>query len=135
MAQTMRAADDTWRGCKRAALPATRGATIIRPYEAPLPVADGGLAGPRFERCISTCAEDEDPDQERLGIRRPDTGILSVPPRQRLAEAGHDVQIFLLGEAVTLMRTVVADAILPVGWPPLAQGLAGVVGHNVPIHV
>ena len=34
-----------------------------------------------------------------------------------LADAGHNVQIFLLGEAVGLMRKSVADAIVPVGWP------------------
>src|SRR5215471_20912422 len=38
-------------------------------------------------------------------------------------EAGHEVQIFLLGEAVGLMRTCVAEAIVPVGWPPLAEAL------------
>ena len=32
-----------------------------------------------------------------------------------LAEAGHEVQIYLLGEAVVLMRKVVADAVTPVG--------------------
>jgi predicted peroxiredoxin len=31
------------------------------------------------------------------------------------AEAGHDVQIFLLGEGVSLMRTCVVDAVVPVG--------------------
>jgi predicted peroxiredoxin len=51
------------------------------------------------------------------------------------AESGHDVQIFLLGEAVTLMRTVVANAIVPVGWPPLSEALAMVVQRKVPIHV
>lgn len=51
------------------------------------------------------------------------------------AEAGHDVQIFILGEAVTLMRTVVANAVVPVGWPPLAEALQKVVARNVPIHV
>ena len=40
-----------------------------------------------------------------------------------LAEAGHEVQIFLLGEAVSLMRTPVANAVVPVGWPPLAETL------------
>jgi hypothetical protein len=35
-----------------------------------------------------------------------------------LAEAGHTVQIFLLGEAVSLMRSSVAHAVVPVGWPP-----------------
>ena len=51
------------------------------------------------------------------------------------ADAGHDVQIFLLGEAVTLMRTAVANSIVPVGWPPLSEGLAGVVKKKIPIHV
>ncbi|MET0487259.1 MAG: hypothetical protein ABW216_16260 [Candidatus Rokuibacteriota bacterium] len=45
-----------------------------------------------------------------------------------LAEAGHDAQIFLLGEAVSLMRDPVANAIVPVGWPPLAETLRATVG-------
>ena len=40
-----------------------------------------------------------------------------------LAEAGHQVQIFLLGEAVSLMREPVANSVIPVGWPPLAETL------------
>ena len=40
-----------------------------------------------------------------------------------LAEAGHSVQIFLLGEAVGLMRKSEAEAVVPVGWPPLVQTL------------
>jgi predicted peroxiredoxin len=51
------------------------------------------------------------------------------------AEAGHQVQVFLLGEAVTLMRTVVANAVVPVGWAPLPDALAKVIEHRVPIHV
>ena len=50
------------------------------------------------------------------------------------AEAGHEVQIFLLGEAVSLMRSVVAASI-PVGWPPLSEALATLVAQRVPIHV
>jgi predicted peroxiredoxin len=41
-----------------------------------------------------------------------------------LSEAGHEVQIFLLGEAVSLMRKSVADAVVPVGWPPLSEALS-----------
>jgi len=44
-----------------------------------------------------------------------------------LAEAGHEVQIFLLGEAVTLMRKSVANSVVPVGWPPLSEILDKVV--------
>jgi predicted peroxiredoxin len=51
-----------------------------------------------------------------------------------LSEAGHSVQIFLLGEAVSVMRKSVAGAIVPVGWPPLAETLAKVVARRVAIY-
>ena len=51
------------------------------------------------------------------------------------ANAGHEVQIFLLGEAVGLMRSAVANAVVPVGWAPLSEALAKVVDHKVPVHV
>ena len=51
------------------------------------------------------------------------------------AEAGHEVQIFLLGEAVGLMRTCLSDALVPVGWPPLKETLARTIALGVPIHV
>jgi predicted peroxiredoxin len=50
-----------------------------------------------------------------------------------LTEAGHTVQIFLLGEAVGLMRKSVAEAVVPVGWPPLAQTLDKVAAKKVQI--
>jgi predicted peroxiredoxin len=51
-----------------------------------------------------------------------------------LFEAGHQVQILLLGEAVNLMRRTVANAVVPVGWPPLAETLEKVARRNVPIY-
>jgi predicted peroxiredoxin len=51
------------------------------------------------------------------------------------AEAGHEVQIFLLGEAVSRMRAAVAGSVVPVRWAPLSDALAKVVDHRVPIHV
>lgn len=51
-----------------------------------------------------------------------------------LSEAGHEVQIFLLGEAVSLMRKSVAEAVVPVGWPPLAGTLEKVVARGVQIY-
>ena len=51
------------------------------------------------------------------------------------ADAGHDVQIFLLGEAVAVMRESLAAAIVPVGWPPLGETLAWTVELGIPIHV
>jgi len=52
-----------------------------------------------------------------------------------LTEAGHEVQIFLLGEGVSLMRTSVAEAVVPVGWPPLAETLTKTIELGIPIHV
>ena len=50
-----------------------------------------------------------------------------------LAEAGHEVQIFLLGEATYTMRKATMDAITPVGWPPLSETLQKVVAKHIPI--
>jgi len=51
-----------------------------------------------------------------------------------LAEAGHEVQIFLLGEAVVLMRKAVAEAVTPVGWPKVAELLEKVVSRKIPVY-
>ena len=50
-----------------------------------------------------------------------------------LAEAGHDVQIFLVGEGTYTMRKVTVDAIQPVGWPPLRETMEKVVAKHIPI--
>jgi predicted peroxiredoxin len=51
-----------------------------------------------------------------------------------LAEAGHSVQIFLLGEAVVLMRKEVAQAVVPVGWPPIEVSMKKVAAMKVPVY-
>jgi predicted peroxiredoxin len=51
-----------------------------------------------------------------------------------LSDAGHDVQIFLLGEAVSLMRKSVASAVVPVGWSPLAEVLGKLVTKKIAIY-
>lgn len=51
-----------------------------------------------------------------------------------LSEAGHNVQIFLLGEAVSLMRKSVAEAVVPVGWPPLAETMHKVTARQIAIY-
>jgi len=51
-----------------------------------------------------------------------------------LSEAGHDVQIYLLGEAVSLMRKAVANSVTPVGWPPIVESLTKLVAKKVPIY-
>jgi len=51
-----------------------------------------------------------------------------------LAEAGHEVQIYLLGEALVLMRKVVAEAVTPVGWPTVGEFLNKLAGKHVQIY-
>lgn len=51
-----------------------------------------------------------------------------------LVEAGHEVQIYLLGEAVVLMRKVVANAVTPVGWPPVGEILDKLATRHVAIY-
>jgi predicted peroxiredoxin len=50
-----------------------------------------------------------------------------------LAEAGHEVQIFLVGEATYTMRKATVDGIIPVGWPPLSETLQKVMAKHIPI--
>ena len=51
-----------------------------------------------------------------------------------LSEAGHEVQIYLLGEAVSLMRKTLAAAVSPVGWPPLSETLEKVAAKHITIY-
>jgi predicted peroxiredoxin len=51
-----------------------------------------------------------------------------------LAEAGHEVQIFLLGEAVVLMRKTLANAVIPVGWPPVGETLDKLAAKHAQIY-
>ena len=50
-----------------------------------------------------------------------------------LADAGHDVQIFLTHDATYLMRKATVDMIKPIGWPPLSETMAKVVAKRIPV--
>jgi predicted peroxiredoxin len=63
---------------------------------------------------------------------------MSMPVCQLVQDAGgivggHEVQIFLIGEATYLMRKETANAIMPVRWPPLSETMAKVVAKRIPI--
>jgi len=51
-----------------------------------------------------------------------------------LTEAGHEVQIYLLGEAVVLMRKAVANSVTPVGWPVIGETLDKLAAKHVQIY-
>jgi hypothetical protein len=50
-----------------------------------------------------------------------------------LAEAGHEVQIFLTHDATYLMRKATVDMVKPIGWPPLSETMAKVVDKRIPV--
>jgi len=51
------------------------------------------------------------------------------------ADAGHQVQIFLLGEAVNLMKDELLRSVTPVGWPPLSEIMQKTIEHKIAISV
>ena len=50
-----------------------------------------------------------------------------------LAEAGHQVQIFLTADATYLMRKATVEAVKPIGWPPLSETMEKIVAKHVPV--
>ena len=50
-----------------------------------------------------------------------------------LADAGHEVQVFLVGEATYLMRKATSDAVMPVGWPPLSETREKILAKHIPV--
>lgn len=50
-----------------------------------------------------------------------------------LADAGHDVQIFLTHDATYLMRKATVEMVKPIGWPPLSETMAKVVAKRIPV--
>ena len=55
------------------------------------------------------------------GTDDPTRGSFVFAHALAFADAGHDVQIFLTGEATYLMRKATVDAVKPIGWPPLSE--------------
>ena len=50
-------------------------------------------------------------------------------------DKGHEPGIVLMGEAVYLMKDVIADSVSGVGFPPLRELFDKIVGHKVPVYV
>ncbi|SRR5579871_1520479 len=50
-----------------------------------------------------------------------------------LADAGHDVQIFLTHDATYLMRKATVEMVKPIAWPPLSETMVKVVAKRIPV--
>ena len=51
-----------------------------------------------------------------------------------LAESGHTVRMFMLGEAVSVFRKPVANSLVPVGWPPLIETLNKITARKIQMY-
>ena len=67
------------------------------------------------------------------GTDDPTRGSFVFAHALAFADAGHDVQVFLTGEATYLMRKATADAVKPIGWPPLSEMMEKVVVKRIPV--
>jgi len=96
----------------------------VLPLAAAALPSNAGAAGARLKIMIKSAWGSDDPTKAAFPFLQGDA----------LSEAGHEVQIFLLGEAVSLMRKSVANAVVPVGWPPLSEALGKIVAKKIPIY-
>jgi hypothetical protein len=75
------------------------------PFLATAAPATAGPSGTKLRILIKSAWGSDDPTKAAFPFLHGDA----------LSEAGHEVQIFLLGEAVSLMRKSVANSVVPVG--------------------
>ena len=69
------------------------------------------------------------------GSENPTKSVFPFILANGAVEAGHDAEISLFGDAVVLMKDVIANSVVPVGWPPLKDILATTIGNKIPIYV
>jgi hypothetical protein len=67
------------------------------------------------------------------GTDDPTRGAFVFAHALALADAGHDVQVFLTGEATYLMRKATVEAVKPIGWPPLGEMMEKIVVKHMPV--
>jgi predicted peroxiredoxin len=67
------------------------------------------------------------------GTDDPTRGSFVFAHALALADAGHDVQVFLTGESTYLMRKATVEAVKPIGWPPLSELLDKTVAKRIPV--
>jgi predicted peroxiredoxin len=94
----------------------------------PLVVAAGALEGPTTHKSLKILMK------SAWGSDDPTKAAFPFSHGLALAEAGHDVRIYLLGEAVVLMRKTLANSVTPVGWPPVGETLDKLSARHVQIY-
>jgi predicted peroxiredoxin len=65
----------------------------------------------------------------------PTRAVLPFLSAKAALEAGHETEVFLLGEAVYLMKDEVADACIPVGWPKVGDVMRDVISAGGSLYI
>ncbi len=68
------------------------------------------------------------------GSEDPTRAGLNLRSAQGAQEAGHEVEVFLYGDAVVLFNDTVAEAVTPVGFPPVNELLGSVRENGIPVY-
>ena len=69
------------------------------------------------------------------GSENPTKSVFPFLAANGAVDAGHEAEIHLFGDAVVLLKDAVANAVVPMGWPPLKDILATTIKNRVPIFV
>ncbi len=69
------------------------------------------------------------------GSEDPTRSVLPFLGANAAVEEGHQAEVIVMGDAVVIMKDVVRDAIVPVGWPPLRELMGKAIDSGVPIYV
>ncbi len=69
------------------------------------------------------------------GSENPTKSVFPFILANGAVDAGYEAEISLFGDAVVLMKDVVANNVVPVGWPPLKEILAKTISNKVIIYV
>ncbi len=69
------------------------------------------------------------------GSENPTKSVFPFILANGAVEAGHEAEISLFGDSVVLMKDAVANAVVPVGWPPFKDILATTIKNKIPIYV
>ncbi len=69
------------------------------------------------------------------GSENPTKSVFPFVLANGAVDAGHEAEISIFGDAVVLMKDVVANNVVPMGWPPLKDILATTVRNKITIYV
>ena len=69
------------------------------------------------------------------GSENPTKSVFPLILANGAVDACHEAEVSLFGDAVVLMKNVVANSVVPVGWPPFKDIMATTISHKVPIYV